>query len=158
MKVGRGLYVSLRVGLTLALLSVLAWLLVFLLPPVSDSEFAELESQRTAELARRSVHEFTFGDHQPLILAARRIGPFGHPGFALLSLATFPAVMAATRQAAPPLGFDLPLAKQESWLAFILVLLYSASMWFALGVTSTGALVGLRRLLRRGSRAAAGAG
>jgi hypothetical protein len=130
---------------------------VLLLPPLSDPQFSELETQRTAELAKRAVGEFTLWNHQPFILAARRVGPFGHPGFALLTLATFPAVMAGTRQAAPPLAFGFPLLKQESWFAFLLVLLYSASMWFALGVSITGVVVGLRRLFRRCTRVVAGA-
>src|SRR6266545_5980318 len=157
MKVSRGLHISLRVGLSLALFAVLAWLLVLLLPPVSDAEFSELEAQRATELAKRSVGDMSLWNHQPLILAARKVGPFGHPGVSLLAFATLPAVMTAFRQVQPPLCFGLPLLKQESWLAFLLVLVYSALMWFVLGVLLASVVQGLRRLFPHDSHATAGA-
>jgi hypothetical protein len=149
---------SLRVGGCLAGLSVVGWLSVLLLPPVSEAEFSELAALRHEEVARRQVGEFALWNHQPEILAARQIGPFGHRAVSLLVLATFPAVLAAKRQVLPDICSGLPLLKQESWQAFYRVLAYSAIMWFTLGILVARAVGGVRHVLGRRSTVTLGAG
>jgi hypothetical protein len=158
MRVTHAISVALRVGISLALLSAVAWSLVLLLPRVSDSEFAELQTRRREEVAKRKTGEFAFWTHQPEIVAARQIGPFGHRVVSLLTLATFPAVIAAKKQVLPALCLGLPLLEEESWRAFYLIVIYSALMWLTLGTLGTAAVLGVRNRIHRSARETVGAG